>query len=637
MKTTDIYMFRRLTLDLGFEWIGDDPDILAVCQKLKSYLTMAAEDDDVAKWEPVYKLVSAYFRVDSQIDFERPFVFSTFYQIACWPLKIKSQEVTHEQEQAYLASFRANERSCEQWTASEGANRIISLARTILCRALSGLDLSYESVRGWYRHGPGAVYEGEVGDDKNYFVVPTRCTYLYPEDSFYANPLLASDCLADRSVNGSYIPNHARLTLVPKDHRGPRGVFIHPTATVMIRQAQATAIREVWKDCPYAKCYNPNSQEKQRERAFIGSASRWYYTLDLKDASDRIPVQLVTSLFSGLSKYLVLPRVTDVELPDGSLHKLRMFAPMGDPLTFDILSLVVWSITTSATALAVVDPGVDSFRSRLQRLRWIERNCESIAVVVGDDLTGDNRYFQHAVAGLEAVNLKVNVSKSYHAGYYREACGMDAYKGVDITPLRQRSSLESDDVLGLIDLHNRVARFRPNWLWVIDLLRDTINNKLGYTLALTRRSDREPCLLQALPGEDVIGWNLFHTEWRFDTTYGELRIVYRQPEPERISHPLSDDRRYDLSYWLIRNGGPVSATNVPYATSSKLVTGSPKFRNFGERSLDNLTEIERRSRILADPEIVASMVASLVLSHPRERSAIQQKISRLLRCEVSSD
>lgn len=582
MNADDIYMFKRLSLDLGLEWIGDDPDILVICQKLKSYLTIAAEDDCISRWVPVERLVRKYFVVQFYLDFEYPHVFSACYQVACWPLKIRSQEVTHEQEQAYVSSFLKNEASCQRWSPDEDANRVISLARILLHRALPGLDLSYESIRGGLRHGPGAVYEGVVGDDKNFFEVPTQVQRYIPEDAFYANPSIAHDCLSDRVCYSSYLKNHARLTLVPKDHRGPRGVFTHPIATVMVRQAQADAIRRAWQRGRYAKCYNPYDQRVQQERAFIGSYSRWFYTLDLKDASDRIPVKLVALLFRSWAFALLMPRVTRVELPDGSSHQLRMFAPMGDPLCFDVLSLVVWSVSTAATALAVVRPGDRSWRATKDRINFVDCHYDSIASVVGDDLTGDNRYFDHAVKGLQSVNLQVNIAKSFSRGHFREACGMDAYKGVDVTPIRQKTSLNGDDVLGLIDLHNRVVRYRHNWTRTIWLLRDRIQSKLGYKLALTRRCDREPLLLQALPGEDVMRWNL-STEWRFTTVYGDLRVVYRQPTIPRDNFPQSDDRRHDLNYWLIRQGETSSGTNQPYATSSKLVVGSKLQMEFDRR------------------------------------------------------
>lgn len=595
MKAIDIYMFRRLTLDLGFEWIGSDSAILAFCQDLKRYLTLAAEDDHITRWEPVEKLVRAHLSYEGfALECEHPNVFSALYQIACWPLKIKTREVTHEQEQAYISSFVKNEEACKDWTPDEDASSVISLARSLLHRALPGLDLSCESIRCWFRHGPGATYESVSGDDKNFFEVPTRVTYQYPEDAFYANEGLAFDCLSGRSRDG-YLANHARLTLVPKDHKGPRGVFIHPVATVMVQQAQCTALRAAWKRGPYAKCYNPEDQGDQRSKAFIGSAAKWFYTLDLKDASDRIPVKLVALLFRSWALPLMATRVTHVEMPGGETLPLRMFAPMGAPVCFDVLSLVVWSIASAATALKVVMPGDRNWRATLLRLQWIERHCENIASVIGDDLTGDTRYYAHAVSGLQAVNLVVNRNKSFVTGYFREACGMDAYKGVDVTPLRQKVSLSDEaDVIGLIELHNRVARFRSSWLRVVYLLRDRVRSILRFTLALTRNSVREPLLLQALPGEDVIGWNFFHSDWRFDVTYGELRIVYRKPSVRRDQYPTSCDRRFDLSYWLIRKNHSVDVTIMPYAATTKVVTGSPLQKERDDAMMLALEKYQRR-------------------------------------------
>jgi hypothetical protein len=196
------------------------------------------------------------------------------------------------------------------------------------------------------------------------------------------------------------------------------------------------------------------------------------------------------------------------------------------------------------------------------------------ACVVGDDLTGDSRFFRHAVAGLEAVNLKVNVSKSFVRGHYREACGMDAYKGVDITPYRQRISLGSldEDLPGLLDFHNRIARVK-GWYRVIELLRDAIQSHLGFALPLTRDGEQYPLMLQARPWEQTMSHNLTKVRWWFADVCGELRVVYPKPVIRKETYLPAEDRRHDLSYSLIKMGHSVSDTR--YASTLKVVSGSP--------------------------------------------------------------
>lgn len=586
MNPNSILLFRSLCLDLDHEYTSSDAVILPVCQQLKTVLTTAVEavGDSLIEgsaWP------SEWFPFKGWGEGE--FTFKTWYQIACWPLKIHASDTTHSQEEAYLESFLLNEESCKSWRPDDYAMQIIRLARIVLYRALPQLDLSHEKIQKWYKHGPGAVYEGCYGSDKNYFRVPGGVARHYPEDTFYANSMLAFDCLqgdriTDVEASEGVTPNHAKLTFVPKDHKGPRGVFTHRVATVMVRQAQARALREAFKRGPLRKCYNPEDQVFQQLQALMGSETRLVFTLDLKDASDRIPAKLVRLLLPSHAKALMAARVTHVELPSGSKHILRMFAPMGDPACFDVLSLVCLSVSLSAAALDWVDAGMYGWRSTLRRVEWIEQNCDRIVTVFGDDIAGMVPYYDSVCRGLEAVNLKINWSKSFRYGPFREACGCDALNGDIVTPLRQKSTLERDELVGLIDLHNRVVRQYPGWSRVICVLRRIARRLAKGRIAMTSDYSREPNALQCLEGESPWTWNLFFTKWSFDTSLGELRIRVPGIVVPQEKFCESWDRRWDLSYWLLTRGDSYSAPR--YESTRRSVTGSPKADEASRRLWD---------------------------------------------------
>jgi len=56
--------------------------------------------------------------------------------------------------------------------------------------------------------------------------------------------------------------------------------------------------------------------------------------------------------------------------------------------------------------------------------------------VFGDDLIVPSDYVHQVIGALESADLKVNVNKSFVDGYFRESCGVDAFKGVNVTPTR---------------------------------------------------------------------------------------------------------------------------------------------------------------------------------------------------------
>jgi len=63
---------------------------------------------------------------------------------------------------------------------------------------------------------------------------------------------------------------------------------------------------------------------------------------------------------------------------------------------------------------------------------------ESI-LVYGDDVIVPTAYAGSAIDLLESFGLKVNRDKSCTQGFFRESCGVDAFKGVDVTPVRLRT------------------------------------------------------------------------------------------------------------------------------------------------------------------------------------------------------
>jgi len=115
-------------------------------------------------------------------------------------------------------------------------------------------------------------------------------------------------------------------------------------------------------------------------------------------------------------------------LPNGEILKLLKFAPMGSSLCFPILALTIWSILTAAAPDADTREGI---------------------LVYGDDVIVPTAFAEDAMKRLESFGLKINRDKSCISGLFRESCGADAFKGVNVTPVRFRtvwSSLPSPEV-----------------------------------------------------------------------------------------------------------------------------------------------------------------------------------------------
>jgi len=74
--------------------------------------------------------------------------------------------------------------------------------------------------------------------------------------------------------------------------------------------------------------------------------------------------------------------------------------------------------------------------------------------VYGDDIIVPAQHAESVSETLEAFGFKVNSRKSFWTGLFRESCGKDYYKGIDVTPVKVRRVIPTsrDDVEELVSL-----------------------------------------------------------------------------------------------------------------------------------------------------------------------------------------
>jgi hypothetical protein len=298
-------------------------------------------------------------------------------------------------------------------------------------RLLQRLFAFFDPTDIYPRHGPGSVATRQQLWSKYVWSnISSRITDLYPADAyFYASLGHVCDDLSAFNAVGSEDLS-ARVLLVPKDSRGPRLISCEPVDFQWIQQGLGRAIVQLVERHPLTKeNVRFTDQEPNRNAALAGSATGKYATLDLNEASDRVSLDLVRLLFPEyLYRYLEACRSVSTELPSGKVIKLKKFAPMGSSLCFPILALTTWAI------LAASAPDAHT-RERVY--------------VYGDDVIVPTAFAVNAIEQLESFGLKVNRDKSCISGLFRESCGMDAFKGNDVTPVRLRtvwSSHRSPDV-----------------------------------------------------------------------------------------------------------------------------------------------------------------------------------------------
>lgn len=294
---------------------------------------------------------------------------------------------------------------------------VVREARILLNRVFQSFDPTDVIPR----HGPGVVATKQRLSQKFQWTnVCDRITDLYPFDAYFC----ASQghvCDTYNSFDAVSSTDHsARVLLVPKDSRGPRLISCEPVDFQWIQQGLRAAIYRRVETHPLTR-FNVffTNQEPNRFGALLGSRTGGYVTLDLKEASDRVHLDLVRLLFpSKVFPYLEASRSASTVLPSGETLPLRKFAPMGSALCFPIMALTIWAILTAHA------PNADTRESIL---------------VYGDDVIVPTAYAESAMSILEAFWLKINRAKSCTQGSFRESCGMDAFRGIDVTPVRFRT------------------------------------------------------------------------------------------------------------------------------------------------------------------------------------------------------
>lgn len=311
-------------------------------------------------------------------------------------------------------------------------------------------------------HGSGATACRTKNEDKwhtlRYFS-KLDAVYSYPEYFFFSMTHLLDEY--ERLVDSEVGVPRARVVFVPKDSRGPRVISCEPAELLFIQQGLMRSLYRHLESHPLTTGQiNFSDQTINRDLARRGSLGEDFVTIDLNEASDRVSLALVRSVFpSDWVEALEACRSDETELPNGKVVKLRKFAPMGSSCCFPVEALVFWA---SAQATAQ--------RNGLKRLA---------CYVYGDDIIVENSFSKSMMEGLELIGLKINREKSFFSGPFRESCGGDYHLGVDVTPVRVRKLLEKSHTTVFVgaDLCNSlVAKFGYDSVGsLLDLIEDVVD------------------------------------------------------------------------------------------------------------------------------------------------------------------
>ncbi len=318
---------------------------------------------------------------------------------------------------------------------------------------LPGLD-EFQEAEG--RHGPGSVLEGYTPNEK--------WSEMY-EGLLNFDPRLMSIgydlpamLLADRIPTQG--PNEydlsrlsAKLVTVPKSCSALRTITVEPCLNQFVQQGLNVALRDEILRCSVLnKSLELSSQVPNQKLALESSITGEWCTVDLSSASDRLHNTLVQHVFSSRPRFLealMNCRTPNVKIGQNTLA-LSKFAGMGNATTFPVQSVVFASLAIAS--ILVSDKSLN--------LRKLERAARCVRVF-GDDIVIRTEHFSGLADWISSFGLKINQGKTFSEGYFRESCGVDAYKGDDVTPVYLRHDPEvtvtdPNAILSLVSTSNQL-------------------------------------------------------------------------------------------------------------------------------------------------------------------------------------
>jgi len=294
------------------------------------------------------------------------------------------------------------------------------------------------------KHGPGATADRLSGNAKFHQLEWTdRMEQLFHYvDYAVPNHRYAMEVLPRVKFLTPEQERPVKVVLVPKTVKTPRVIAIEPTCMQYMQQAVAGALvsalesptLEMGRDNPASWFLGFTDQRPNQVLAQIGSEDGSLATLDLSEASDRVPNWLVEAMFEDwpwFSEAIQVTRSLRANVPGHGVVPLVKYASMGSALTFPIEAMVF---------LAIVWVGIANEQKRPITGGLIKRYREQVRIY-GDDIIVPNDLALPVVRWLETFGFKVNKDKSFWSGSFRESCGKEYFHGLDVSIVKYREEL----------------------------------------------------------------------------------------------------------------------------------------------------------------------------------------------------
>jgi hypothetical protein len=329
------------------------------------------------------------------------------------------------------------------------------------------------------RHGPGATAE-RIRSNRKYIVKRwhDRLEGYFPllSNAFHNETAYDSEDFKNVSAVDETQEQPVRVVLVPKTLKTPRVIAIEPVCMQYTQQAISAALVKAIEHAELTAGHiNFTDQSINQRLALTSSMDKRFATLDLSSASDRVPRSLALCMFSSnpeLQGAVDACRSRSAKLPTGEVIPLLKFASMGSALCFPVESMYFYTLCIGALLRKYGLPVT------FLNIRKVSRSV----FIYGDDIIVPTDDASFVVDHLQEYYCKVNSSKSFWSGSFRESCGVEAYRGVPVTPvyIRELPPNNKRDVSQLLSYVSASNQLYKGCYWrVSQLLKSFVETVLG--------------------------------------------------------------------------------------------------------------------------------------------------------------
>lgn len=193
----------------------------------------------------------------------------------------------------------------------------------------------------------------------------------------------------------------SRVTTVPKNAEVDRVILCEPMCNMICQRCIAKSLVEFINKTYEIDLYDAQSVHGALLTLVESS------TIDLKNASNSNWLAFIRWFLSGtkLLGLLEKSRIPTVQYKD-NYHHLKMISPMGNGFTFEVMTLILLTIT---------------------------REFDSFAHVFGDDIIVDEHVAKDVTELLTSIGYNINTKKTFIGTSFKESCGSFVCDGKYIT------------------------------------------------------------------------------------------------------------------------------------------------------------------------------------------------------------